>query len=306
MRSGVPVIVDAAAELPPRSNLRRFIAEGADLVVFSGGKVDRRTTGERHPGRPRDLIASVALQHQDMDVRPETWSKRWLLTEGTIQGIPHQGFGRAMKVGREEIVGLVTALRRYVAGSDEEDLARWNDQLAHIADGLSGVPGVTLRHVVPNGNRCRNCCWSWTSQRLGIHRLRRRSTRCSNGDPGIAVGQSRAEFGVSTSSRRPRRERDRDRRRPLAASIDRVSGIAPDRTRRRGATHAGPSGLGKESAVAGDAAARAARRHEQPRRRDRAGRLGRTARAALPAGCRYQHPVPSGDPDGRGRSTTCR
>ena len=35
---GVPVIVDAAAELPPRANLRRFIAEGADLVVFSGGK----------------------------------------------------------------------------------------------------------------------------------------------------------------------------------------------------------------------------------------------------------------------------
>src|SRR5690606_10087015 len=35
---GLPVLVDAAGELPPRENLRRFIDAGADLVAFSGGK----------------------------------------------------------------------------------------------------------------------------------------------------------------------------------------------------------------------------------------------------------------------------
>ena len=109
-RHGLPVIVDAAAELPPRSNLRRFIAEGADLVVFSGGKAIGGPQASGILAGRADLIASVALQHQDMDVRPETWNKRGLL-DGTVAGIPHQGFGRAMKVGREEIAGLITALR---------------------------------------------------------------------------------------------------------------------------------------------------------------------------------------------------
>ena len=122
---GVPVVVDAAAELPPRANLRRFIAEGADLVVFSGGKAIGGPQASGILAGRADLIASVALQHQDMDVRPETWSWRPLLDSGRLAGVPHQGFGRSMKVGREEIVGLITALRRFAAGSDEEDLQRW-------------------------------------------------------------------------------------------------------------------------------------------------------------------------------------
>src|SRR5215211_1714990 len=109
---GIPVIVDAAAELPPRANLRRFITEGADLVVFSGGKAIGGPQASGILAGRADLIASVALQHQDMDVRPETWSWRPLLDSGRLVGVPHQGFGRSMKVGREEIVGLITALRR--------------------------------------------------------------------------------------------------------------------------------------------------------------------------------------------------
>ena len=120
---GVPVIVDAAAELPPRANLRRFIAEGADLVAFSGGKAIGGPQASGILAGRADLIASVALQHQDMDVRPETWSwRRRCWTTGRLAGVPHQGFGRSMKVGREEIVGLIVALRRFVAGSDEADL----------------------------------------------------------------------------------------------------------------------------------------------------------------------------------------
>lgn len=115
---GVPVIVDAAAELPPRANLRRFIAEGADLVVFSGGKAIGGPQASGILAGRRGLIASVALQHQDMDIRPETWSRRGWIAEGRVAGVPHQGFGRSMKVGREEIAGLLAALRRFAAGSD--------------------------------------------------------------------------------------------------------------------------------------------------------------------------------------------
>jgi len=64
----VPVIVDAAAELPPVANLRRFIADGADLVAFSGGKILGGPAGTGILAGRRDLIASAALQCLDLDV----------------------------------------------------------------------------------------------------------------------------------------------------------------------------------------------------------------------------------------------
>src|SRR5262245_19304661 len=145
---GVPVIVDAAAELPPRANLRRFVEEGADLVAFSGGKAIGGPQASGILAGRADLIASVALQHQDMDVRAETWSKRSMIANDQLQGVPHQGFGRSMKVGREEIVGLVTALRRYVGGSDGEDFARWSRLLNIVSRHLEGVPGVEVCQIV--------------------------------------------------------------------------------------------------------------------------------------------------------------
>ena len=141
-RHRVPVIVDAAAELPPRSNLQRFINEGADLVVFSGGKAIGGPQASGILAGRADLIASVALQHQDMDVRMETWNKRNLAITGAVAGIPHQGFGRAAKVGREEIAGLITALEIYAAGSDDADFARWTSLLAPIEQALDGIPGT--------------------------------------------------------------------------------------------------------------------------------------------------------------------
>lgn len=192
---GIPVIVDAAAELPPRANLRRFFEEGADLVAFSGGKSIGGPQASGILAGRRDLIASVALQHQDMDVRPQTWGKRGLLADGTIRGVPHQGFGRAMKVGREEVVGLLTALRRYVAGSDDADLARWNDQIAHLADGLASIPGVTAHCHLPADKPIPQLLLDLDEPRLG-----RTAYDVANalldGEPAIAIGQSRAEFGT--------------------------------------------------------------------------------------------------------------
>ncbi len=141
---GVPVIVDAAAELPPRSNLQRFIADGADLVAFSGGKAIGGPQSSGVLAGRRDLIDSVALQHQDMDVRAETWSKRHYIDEGRVRGVPTQGFGRALKVGREEVIGLITALEIFAAGRDEDDWARWNSVLDIVHESLDGIPGLIV------------------------------------------------------------------------------------------------------------------------------------------------------------------
>ena len=120
-RAGVPLVVDAAAELPPTSNFRRFLDEGADLVVFSGGKAIRgpQSTG-LVLGRP-DLVQGCALNHN-----------------------PNSAIGRGNKVGKEEIVGLVKAVELFVERDEDAELAEWSRVCEVIAGDLQGLPGVDV------------------------------------------------------------------------------------------------------------------------------------------------------------------
>jgi L-seryl-tRNA(Ser) seleniumtransferase len=148
-RRGIPVIVDAAAELPPDANLRAYIADGADLVAFSGGKHLRgpQCTGILC-GRA-DLILSAAVQHQDMDVFPATWPLRDLITQGRLAGPPHHGIGRGFKVGKEEIAGLVAALKLYAQRDGAAELRKWISDMEEIATAVAGIPGVQSRVQFP-------------------------------------------------------------------------------------------------------------------------------------------------------------
>jgi len=141
-RRCVPVIVDAAGALPPVENLRRFIAEGADLVAFSGGKAIAGPQGSGILCGRADLIRSVALQNQDMDVQPSTWRYRKMVEEGKLPGPPHHGIGRPMKVGKETIVGLLVALQRFASHDHEAELHRQETLLSTIADYSRPAPGV--------------------------------------------------------------------------------------------------------------------------------------------------------------------
>ena len=190
----VPVIVDAAAELPPRSNLRRFIAEGADLVTFSGGKAIGGPQSSGILAGRADLIASVALQHQDMDVRGVTWNRRSLIGSGVLGGVPHQGLGRSLKVGREEVIGLLTALERYVAGSDDEDALVWTKRLDIVAAVLGDVDGVVVTRQCRPGKPIPVLLLDLDEGRLGptaydvVNDL-------LEGSPPIAITESHAELG---------------------------------------------------------------------------------------------------------------
>jgi L-seryl-tRNA(Ser) seleniumtransferase len=98
---GLPVLVDAAGELPPRSNLRSIVAAGADLVAFSGGKAIRGPQATGILCGRRDLIGAVALQMLDMDDHPELWEPPPdLIDAARLVGIPRHGIGRALKVSR--------------------------------------------------------------------------------------------------------------------------------------------------------------------------------------------------------------
>ncbi len=124
---GVPVIVDAAAQLPPPDNLWNFTKAGADLVVFSGGKglCGPQTSGLIF-GRP-DLIAACALH-----------------------GSPNQAIGRPMKVGKEEIAGIVAAVEHYLQLDHVAIAAQYERQVQHVITALQDVPGVSVERSFPS------------------------------------------------------------------------------------------------------------------------------------------------------------
>lgn len=135
----VPVIVDAAAQLPPQQNLRRFVAQGADLVVFSGGKALGGPSGTGLLIGRRRLVMSALLQMLDMDVDGALWNPpARLIDRALLSGVPRHGIGRGFKVSKQDIIGLLTALEHFVAEGDAVRHARWLARCRAILDGIDG------------------------------------------------------------------------------------------------------------------------------------------------------------------------
>lgn len=137
----LPVLVDAAGELPPRSNLRDIIATGADLVVYSGGKAIRGPQSTGILCGRRDLIGSALLQMLDMDDHFELWDPPAdLIDKSKLAGIPRHGIGRALKVSKEQIAALLTALKLFTSGIYDRELADMERMLKEIAASLTNAP----------------------------------------------------------------------------------------------------------------------------------------------------------------------
>jgi L-seryl-tRNA(Ser) seleniumtransferase len=144
-RHGLPVIVDAAGAMPPLENLTRFIAEGADLVAYSGGKGIGGPAASGFLAGRRDLVLSATLQQQDMYIHPAMWSGPFgELGPEFSADPPRQGMGRMLKVGREEIAGLIAALEEYVQRDHAAEAARNSAVAAEIADRLQAVRGASV------------------------------------------------------------------------------------------------------------------------------------------------------------------
>ena len=122
---GVPVIVNAASFLPPRANLRRFIAQGADMVVYSGGKAVRGPQG-----------TGILVGRQT------------LIDAARANASPNQAIGRGLKVAKEEIIGLLAALELFVNEDEAAQNARYITMCERAAQALDGLPGlqVDVRH----------------------------------------------------------------------------------------------------------------------------------------------------------------
>ena len=148
-RHGLPVLVDAAGELPPRVHLRSIISAGADLVVYSGGKALGGPQASGILCGRRDLIGSAALQMLDMDDHFELWEPPAnLIDKRRLKGMPRHGIGRAMKVSKEQIVALLTALRRFEQCDHAARQGEMQRQLERIEAGLADVRAC-CRLIVP-------------------------------------------------------------------------------------------------------------------------------------------------------------
>jgi L-seryl-tRNA(Ser) seleniumtransferase len=144
----LPLLVDAAAQLPPAENLRRFLEHGADLVAFSGGKAIGGPQASGILCGRADLIASALLQMLDLDVFPDLWqAPAEFAPLRQLPGLPQHGIGRSCKVGKEEIVGLLVALERFAAGDEVARRAEWRAMLEQIVAAAGEAPGMRLRIV---------------------------------------------------------------------------------------------------------------------------------------------------------------
>jgi len=118
----VPVVVDAAAQLPPLSNLWKFTTDdGADLVIFSGGKTLK---GPASTG----LILGKS-----------TW-----IEAVRANGAPFQRMARAFKVGKEEIAGIVTAVEQYVNLDHAAEFKGWEVIIDQWVNELSMIPKIKV------------------------------------------------------------------------------------------------------------------------------------------------------------------
>jgi D-glucosaminate-6-phosphate ammonia-lyase len=123
---GVVSFNDAAADVPPRESLSRYVRQGFDLVAFSGGK------GLRGP-----QCSGLLLGRKD-------------LIDGAHTCIsPFGGIGRGMKVGKEEIVGLLAAVERYLKVDHDAEYRELDAKVAHLKDVVGKVKGVTVETHVP-------------------------------------------------------------------------------------------------------------------------------------------------------------
>jgi L-seryl-tRNA(Ser) seleniumtransferase len=131
---GVPVLVDAAGQVFPLERFMGYTKMGADLVCFGAKYLGGPNSSGILCGR-KDLVEAAALQGF---IGFETAAAR-------------KSFGRPLKLDRQEIIAVVTAVQDWMTMDHEKRLADQERVLKTIAGKIEGLPGVTLEHVRRHG-----------------------------------------------------------------------------------------------------------------------------------------------------------
>jgi uncharacterized pyridoxal phosphate-dependent enzyme len=161
---GVPTMTDAASDATPMENLWKYTKQGFDLVIFSGGKALR---GPQSSG--------LLLGRKD-------------LIEAALPAMsPFGGIGRGMKVGKEELCGLLAAVERYLKVDHAAEFRELEARVASIRAALKGISGVqTDRHVPAIANEVPHVTVQWDESVRGLS-SQQVSEKLLAGDPPIHV-----------------------------------------------------------------------------------------------------------------------
>jgi uncharacterized pyridoxal phosphate-dependent enzyme len=124
-QAGVSIIVDAAAELPPRKNFTEPLAQGADLVIFSGGK------GLFGPQGTGLILGATPL-----------------VEACRLNCNPHSAIGRSMKVGKEDICALIAALERFLSQDEEAEMQEYKRRADYIVEQIGDIPGIQAQALM--------------------------------------------------------------------------------------------------------------------------------------------------------------
>jgi uncharacterized pyridoxal phosphate-dependent enzyme len=163
---GTPVFVDAAAEEPLVPNIH--IQAGASLVGYSGGKCIRGPQA-----------AGVLLGN------PELIHAAW------FQAAPHHNYGRGYKVGKEEIMGMLAAVRQWYKRDHAAEWKEWQSWLDTIANRVKNLPSVTTEILQPEdlSNRSPELRVHWDANALKITG-RELEAKLDAGTPRILIGNA--------------------------------------------------------------------------------------------------------------------
>jgi L-seryl-tRNA(Ser) seleniumtransferase len=144
-KAGVPILVDAAADYLIVPN--PYLALGADLVAYSGGKILRGPQ-----------TAGLLLGRKD------------LVQAAWANSAPHHAFGRAMKVSKEEIVGMVVAVETFLQKRDlKSEFKEWEAWYAHISSVITAIPGIKTKVNGPQrGGPFPTLTVSWDQSQVGL------------------------------------------------------------------------------------------------------------------------------------------
>jgi uncharacterized pyridoxal phosphate-dependent enzyme len=169
-KAGVPMLLDDAAGIPPYENLKRYAAMGVDMYCFSGGK------GLRGP-----QCAGVLL------------GRKHLIDAALANNNPWEGsVCRPMKVGKEEIIGMLAAVE-YWSKADLNALNKeWKGRVERIAKMVETVPGVTTNIEIPvGGNSYPTLTVMWDEKQFGLS--------VADCDAQLRAGEPRIEVLTNTN-----------------------------------------------------------------------------------------------------------
>src|SRR5499427_6743211 len=141
-----PMLLDDAAGIPPADNAKLYARMGLDLYCFSGGK-----------GLQGPQCSGLLLGRKD------------LIEAALLNCSPREGaVCRPMKVGKEEIIGCLTALETWLNIDEKKLYAEWNGRVERIRKLVETVPGVKTDTFIPeDGNRYPTLKVSWDQQAWG-------------------------------------------------------------------------------------------------------------------------------------------